>query len=143
MTEYDPQYVEIKHYFRIGVKLILTNTQDEILLLKRSDKSSRSHSWDFPGGAVDSHESPETATMRELHEETGVSVSEVHLYTSQYVTEGDDDAVILGFYGSTKDTKVKLSWEHESYEWMTQDEIMKLDLQDLHASLLHSYIFRR
>lgn len=81
--------------------------------------------------------------MRELREETGLSISEVHLFTSRYVIEGGDDAVILGFYGSTNDSKVELSWEHESYRWVTQDEMMKLDLPDLHASLLHSYIYKR
>jgi 8-oxo-dGTP diphosphatase len=141
--EYDPNYVPQKNYFLIGVKLILTNIQGEVLVLKRSDKSSSPHSWDFPGGGVDSHESPALAAIRELHEETGISITDVQLFTSEYVLEKDEDALILGFSGTTNDTTITLSWEHESYEWVSKDKLLKLGLRDLHSLLIRSYLNKK
>lgn len=46
---------------------IVVNEKGEILLIFRNDK------WDFPKGKIESHEKNETAAMREVMEETGIS----------------------------------------------------------------------
>ena len=79
MSDYDPNYIPIYSQFLLSVKTIVYNDNDEILLLRRSEKSSRPHGWDFPGGGVDSGENPSDSVEREAFEETGVTVDNVQI----------------------------------------------------------------
>jgi len=51
-------------------------SRDAALLLTRRSRSLRRHAgqWALPGGRIDPGETPEQAALRELHEETGLSL---------------------------------------------------------------------
>jgi ADP-ribose pyrophosphatase YjhB (NUDIX family) len=53
-----------------GASAVIFNDQEQVLLEKRSDNSF----WGLPGGAVDIGESVEEAVIREIFEETGLTV---------------------------------------------------------------------
>ena len=53
--------------FQIGIKAIIRNAENQILLLKNKDY------WDIPGGRIDQGEDIETTLLRELNEEIGVN----------------------------------------------------------------------
>src|SRR6185312_10458645 len=61
--------------FRIGVGIILSNPQGEVLWARRIGK----HAWQFPQGGIQSEETPEVALYRELHEELGLLCSDVEV----------------------------------------------------------------
>ena len=52
---------------------ILRNTKNEILLGKRT-KGSLIGYWEFPGGKIESNETPEEALFREFQEELGIAI---------------------------------------------------------------------
>ena len=52
--------------FQIGIKAIIRNDENQMLLLKSQDY------WDIPGGRMDEDEDIEAALLRELYEEIGV-----------------------------------------------------------------------
>ena len=59
----------------ISVYAILRNEKGEILLLRRSENShSNPGKWDLPGGKLDHREPLEEAAVREVWEETGISI---------------------------------------------------------------------
>lgn len=63
-----------------SVAAVVVTADDRVLLIKRRDVPI----WVLPGGGVDNNESPEEAVVREVWEETGVSVSivrQVAVYT--------------------------------------------------------------
>jgi len=142
MSDYNPQYVFVKNFYLIGVKIILENKSGEILLLKRSSKVPRTHSWDLPGGAVDASEAPEQAIIRELLEETGITITNPQLCTSHLNTAHEDDAIILGFFAKIEQADVVLSWEHEAYEWMTPERLVGIDLPDIYAEMIINHAKR-
>jgi 8-oxo-dGTP diphosphatase len=48
-----------------------------VLLQHRAPWSHQGSTWGLPGGARDSHETPEQTAVREAHEETGLAVEKV------------------------------------------------------------------
>ena len=57
------------------VAAALVNDRGEVLLAKRPEGKRLAGKWEFPGGKVEAHESPEAALARELHEELGIVVA--------------------------------------------------------------------
>lgn len=53
----------------------LTDDQGRVLLAQRPPGKNMAGLWEFPGGKVDSGETPEAALARELKEELGIDVS--------------------------------------------------------------------
>ena len=54
----------------VGAAAIILNEKNEILLQHRSDN----HLWGVPGGAIEPGEEPAEAVIREVKEETGLTV---------------------------------------------------------------------
>ena len=60
---------------------IIINDNQEILLIHRI-KTDKEY-WVFPGGSIEADESPKEAVIREVEEETNLSVSEPRLVFEQ------------------------------------------------------------
>ena len=57
------------------VACALIDAQGRVLLCQRPLGKSMAGLWEFPGGKIESGESPEAALQRELFEELGITVS--------------------------------------------------------------------
>lgn len=77
------------------VAAALTNEKGEILLQKRPAGAQMEGLWEFPGGKVDAHESPESALIRELHEELGIIVQPTNLTPLTFASEPLDERNLL------------------------------------------------
>jgi 8-oxo-dGTP diphosphatase len=51
----------------------LIDADGRVLLAQRPEGKSMAGLWEFPGGKVEAGETPETALIRELHEELGIN----------------------------------------------------------------------
>ena len=61
------------------VAAALVNENGDILLAQRPEGKALAGLWEFPGGKVEPGETPEAALVREVDEETGLSVREAGL----------------------------------------------------------------
>jgi 8-oxo-dGTP diphosphatase len=59
----------------INVTAAIIQRNNRILIAKRSSTSSLPNKWEFPGGKVESGETPEECLKRELWEEFEINVS--------------------------------------------------------------------
>ncbi len=79
--------------------LILTPDEQRILLFLDSDLGIDPvpHWWITPGGGIDPHEAPREAAIRELREETGLTITQAQLLgpvASRLVVHGYSDKVV-------------------------------------------------
>ena len=86
------------------------------LLLLRSPGQKFPHKWDLLGGHVHVGEDPKDGLVREVKEETGVTLQEPieKLYVEDNMT----------FYkAQMPDEKITLSHEHDDHKFVTSDNI--------------------
>jgi 8-oxo-dGTP diphosphatase len=111
----------------VSVYAVLRNEKGEFLLLKRSENShSNPEKWDLPGGKLVRGELLEEAVVREVWEETGISIvpGEIAGYAAFELPEKKVIAVV--YDGGYIIADVKLSGEHTEYAWISLDSILKL-----------------
>lgn len=136
MSAYDPNYIPEKNYVLLGVKVALVTDRQEVLLLQRSDKVSRAHGWDLPGGGVDAVEAPKDAAIREVLEETNLRVDNLQLLDTYAVHDTPDTTLILGYAAKISKQDVVLSWEHEAYQWVPLNEVATFNLPGVHQAII-------
>ena len=61
---------------KIVVSIALINEANEILLSKRPNNKHLAGFWEFPGGEVESGETPEGALIREIKEELNIDIND-------------------------------------------------------------------
>lgn len=93
-----------------------------------SQKKTIREFWDFPKGRLETGESGIDAARREAVEEVGISDFEIipeFKETIRYFTRREDKSIlkfVAIFLAEVKNDKVKLSWEHDKYEWLSYEE---------------------
>lgn len=84
--------------------------------------------WDFAKGRLDKGETALDAARREVHEEAGIKKFKLILNfkeTVHYFTRRDGKPIpkyVAMFLAEVKNAKVKLSWEHDIYEWLPYED---------------------
>lgn len=107
-------------------------------------KDGKHNFWDFPKGLLEKDEDGAVAAKREAREEAGIKNFKIipdFKETVRYFVrrERDKKAVlkfVAMFLAETKNDKVKLSWEHDTYEWLPYAEAKdRLSRKEMQAAL--------
>ncbi len=77
------------------VACALVDVDDRVLLAQRPAGKSMAGLWEFPGGKIEPEEMPETALVRELHEELGIDVTKACLAPLTFASHLYDDFHLL------------------------------------------------
>ncbi len=102
----------------------------KFLVLRRAlDDRSRAGCWDLVGGNVNFGEIAEESIVREIEEETGLSV--VNVRPIKVLTRFDAEKqfyfMYIGYLCVALSPDVKLSKEHIEYQWTTKKDFLRLD----------------
>jgi 8-oxo-dGTP diphosphatase len=73
----------------------LVDTDGRVLIAQRPKSKPMAGLWEFPGGKVEPGERPETALIRELHEELGIDVAEACLAPLTFASHAYKDFHLL------------------------------------------------
>ncbi len=73
----------------------LIDAQARVLVQRRPPGAAMAGLWEFPGGKVEAHEDPESALVRELHEELGIVVQAGALTPACFASEPLDERHLL------------------------------------------------
>ena len=105
-----------------------------VLLQHRAPWSHQGGTWALPGGARDSHETPEQAAVREAHEEAGLTAEVLTVRTcvvTAEVASADGSAywsytTVIADASSLLDTVPNR--ESSELRWVAEDEVADLPL---------------
>ncbi|MDY9928028.1 NUDIX hydrolase [Methanosarcina sp.] len=113
----------------ISVYAILRNEKGEFLLLRRSENSrTNPGKWDLPGGKVNPEESLKEAVIREVWEETGISIVPGEIAGEVNFELPEKKVIAVVFNGGYVIADIKLSYEHMEYAWFSLEHILKMDM---------------
>lgn len=115
--------------FKLVVRALIKNDKGEILILKRSIRSrSNPGLWELPGGKVEPGEDFEQALIREIKEETSLDVSLNHAIGVAQQNHPHRHSVHLIMKVDVKSGELKISDEHEEFQWASLNKIKTLKL---------------
>ncbi|MGA8165108.1 MAG: NUDIX hydrolase [Waddliaceae bacterium] len=115
--------------FHLGVKALIFNKNNEMLLLERHHPSKKMY-WDIPGGRVQRGEPLMETLMREVKEETGFDqINSIRPFTMVLtniripIHESDVGLIFSIFHCKILETATPiLSEEHVGFEWLDPKE---------------------
>ncbi|MBL0924107.1 MAG: (deoxy)nucleoside triphosphate pyrophosphohydrolase [Sphingomonadaceae bacterium] len=111
------------------VAAALTSQDGEILLQKRPAGRQMAGLWEFPGGKVEPHESPESALIRELEEELGIRVSGTDVLPLTFASEPlDSRHLLLLLYRCANWTGVPVSMDGQELRWVKPHDMHDLPM---------------
>jgi 8-oxo-dGTP diphosphatase len=126
----------LKH---IHVTCAIIEREGLVLAAQRSASASMPLKWEFPGGKIDSGETPEECLRRELVEELGICVGIkralpacTHRYPAFAIT-------LYPFVCSIASGEIVLH-DHEAVRWLTPDELPSLDWSEADVPVLDRYL---
>ena len=97
--------------------------QGKILLAQRKPGVSHGLKWEFPGGKLESGESPQAALERELREELG------SIFDARYIHDSDRELLILFFF-SKIESGMPETIDCNRFEWVSREALLQYDLAD-------------
>lgn len=121
---------------KVAAAMMLTNERGEILLIKRAMNPRRGY-WGLPAGFVDFDEAPVAAAVRECHEETGLEVEEVKLFTVTSGREHERGAdIIIIYQGKKVSGTLSPADDAADARYFSLDELPPLAFKSLHQILI-------
>jgi 8-oxo-dGTP diphosphatase len=121
----------INHVYGLAVRVLLTNQEGKILILKRStDSKTNPGKWELPGGKVNQNESFDHALIREVYEETNLKIALEHVVGASEQNLHIIRAVHIIMSGKIIEGELNLSNEHEGYAWVLMETLSDYELAD-------------
>jgi 8-oxo-dGTP diphosphatase len=110
-----------------------------ILIAQRKRTAQHPLKWEFPGGKVEPHETPEAAVVRELREELGIGAQvgpEIGRYEFQYQGRWP---IMLMFYRVDEFSGEPKNLDFEQILWTPRDRLRDYDFLEGDAEFLNQY----
>ena len=126
--------------FALSAKVVVCDERGRCLLLKRSMSSKGNPGkWDLPGGKVDTGENLEQGLLREVAEETGLTISLQRVLGAAESESPTKRVAYLILEGRVESGQVHLSSEHDNYAWVDRRELPKMELANQFRQFAQAY----
>lgn len=126
---------------RVAAAIIEKNGR--ILIAQRKLGSSLGGRWEFPGGKLESEETPEQCLKRELKEELGIEAIIGSFFCASKF-EYKHMSIELLVYKAAHVSGEIVEYDHESVKWVLRDELINYDFVDADGpvvdKLIHSQV---
>ena len=123
---------------KIVVSIVLINEVNEILLSKRPKKKHLEGYWEFPGGKIETNESPEQALIREIKEELNIDINNKCIAPLSF-SEFDykEFQLLLLLYVCRRWEGEPMSMENNELKWVKPNMLRKYKMPPADDSLIY------
>ena len=102
----------------------LIDNDGRVLLAQRPEGKSLAGLWEFPGGKVEPGESPETALIRELHEELGIETWQSCLAPLTFASHAYEDFhLLMPLFACRRWQGVPVAREGQKLAWVRAGDL--------------------
>ncbi|MEJ6122674.1 8-oxo-dGTP diphosphatase MutT [Vibrio sp. 2-Bac 85] len=118
---------------------IVQNEQKQLLISRRQQGKHLAGKWEFPGGKVEQGESLESAMLRELKEEVGLSATQFTLFDSlnfQY----DQLNLSLYFYLIKAYEGEPVSLEGQEIKWVSASQLIEYEFPKANLTVINKLL---
>jgi len=95
--------------------------------------------WDLPGGKVDAGENLEQGLLREVTEETGLTIYLQRVLGAAESESPTKKVAYIILEGSVEVGQVRLSGEHDDYAWVEPHDLVRIDITEQFRPFLKAY----
>jgi ADP-ribose pyrophosphatase len=115
--------------FRVLVKGLVTNRGD-VLLLRKDEDNMDEGTWQIPGGHLEHGEALKQGIMREIEEQTGLSI-EIHQIVDALSFSEEEDSVQIVYHCEADTRNQELKNNLGEVEWIPPEKVAeKLNQQE-------------
>lgn len=102
----------------------LIDAEERVLIARRPEGRSLAGLWEFPGGKVEPSESPESALVRELHEELGIRIEAANLRPFTFASHAYADFhLLMPLYQCRRWQGEAVAQEGQALAWVRPDAL--------------------
>jgi 8-oxo-dGTP diphosphatase len=107
------------------VAVALIDPDGRVLIAQRPPHKAMAGLWEFPGGKIEGGETPETALIRELREELGISVKPDCLAPYTFASHGYlHFHLLMPLYLCRRWEGIATAREHSAIRWVKPRELI-------------------
>lgn len=126
---------ELCDKFPISIKAIIID-DNKVLCLK-----NERNEWDFPGGKINFNEDVEECLIREVKEETNLSVNNLNILKPLNLKFNAVSVFVLLYSAKIYcDSPIIISYEHSEYNFFSKAEIKNLNIPQYYKNLIEDLI---
>lgn len=108
-----------------------------VFAAQRGNHGELAHKWEFPGGKIESGETPEQALIREIQEELDTTIEITSLLATVEYEYETFSISLHGFFCRIVSGNLLLK-EHEASRWLSVEELRIIDFGGADAELVQS-----
>lgn len=131
----EPEEFPPRQQFGLAAAVYAVRDDGHILLLKRGEGSALAGQFFLPGGLVEHDELPIDGARRELHEESGLTIGDLHPVGSYPMHIYGGLFLQLTYWGLVDADAVVLSHEHDAHQWVDPHDMLAFMTDDVIASI--------
>jgi 8-oxo-dGTP diphosphatase len=115
----------------------LIDIDGRVLLAQRPEGKSMAGLWEFPGGKVESGETPEAALIRELREELGIETSASCLAPLAFASHTYDDFhLLMPLFACRRWTGSVIPLEGQRLAWVRAGDLKAYEMPPADVPLI-------